>query len=152
MWVWVVRLGPTLIAELKETRMPYLEYVFCERCGDYARLDIDPSATIEAYREEGRQNAAITQQTLVWDYLVYSCGICGNKYRYTFRDIEEKVRNYFSSLSQEYKEYFDEVIEKAEGREVDVLPPVVSATPKEQVEDRTAKVKNRVRDLYTAKN
>ena len=90
--------------------MPYLEYLFCENCGDYAKLDIDPSATIEAYRAEGRENVSIIQPTLIWDYLIYSCGICGNTYKYTYRDVEYKVRIYFSSISQELKDYFDVVI------------------------------------------
>jgi len=131
--------------------MPYMEYLFCDRCGDYARLNIDPDATIRAYREEGREKVAIIQPTMIWDYLVYSCEICGNKYEYTYRDVEEKVRKYFSSLSLEYKEYFDEVIDRAEGRETEILPPIRSAQSTEQVEDKAAKVRSRVKDLYTAK-
>lgn len=131
--------------------MPYMEYLFCERCGDYARLGIDADATIKAYREEGREKIAIVQQTMIWDYLVYYCEICGNKYKYTYRDVEQKVREYFFSLSEEYKEYFDEVIAKADEREGEILPPVRSAHPTEQVEDKVAKVRSRVKDLYTAK-
>jgi len=128
-----------------------MEYLFCERCGDYARLGIDADATIQAYREEGREKIAIVQQTMIWDYLVYHCEICGNKYQYTYRDVEQRVREYFFSLSEEYKEYFDEIIEKAEGREVAMLPPVRTGRSKEQGEDKAAKVRSRVKDLYTAK-
>ncbi len=131
--------------------MPYMEYLFCDRCGDYARLNIDADSTIRAYREEGREKVAIVQPTMIWDYLVYNCEICGNKYQYTYRDVEEKVRKYFSSLSLEYKEYFDEVIDRAEGREADILPPIRPAQPTAQVEDKASKVRSRVKDLYTAK-
>jgi len=126
--------------------MPYLEYLFCERCGDYARLDIDPSATIEAYREDGRENVSIVQPTIIWDYLMYSCSICGNTYKYTYRDVERKVREYFSSLSDEFKEYFDTVVGEGE----DALPPTTQ--PKEKLATNQSRVAERVRDRYTAKN
>ena len=130
--------------------MPYLEYLFCEHCGNYARLDIDPTATIKAYREDGRKSVAIIQPTLIWDYLIYSCGICGNEYRYTYRDVEFKVREYFSSLSDEFKEYFDTVIQNGTNKEVEPTPrprqvPEVFANERD-------KVSQRVRDRYTAKN
>jgi transcription elongation factor Elf1 len=129
--------------------MPYLEYVFCDQCGNHANLDIDPVATIEAYRAEGRENVALVQQTLVWDYLMYSCGICGNTYKYTYRDVERKVRTYFSSLSEEFKEYFDTVIEQASEKE-DPLP-TEPTQPQEKFAERRSRVSERVRDRYTAK-
>ena len=94
--------------------MPYLEYLFCEKCGDYARLDINPNATIDAYNKEGRKSSFINQATLVWDYLIYTCGVCGTDYKYTYRDVEMRVRKYFSSFSEEFKTYLDKVIEKKE--------------------------------------
>ena len=122
--------------------MPYLEYLFCEHCGNYARLDIDSGATIDAYREEGRKNVYILQPTLIWDYPIYYCGICERKYKYTYRDVEHKVREYFSSMSQEFKEYFDKVISKADGGHAESTEPpsrtVISA-------------EERVRGLYTSK-
>jgi Fe-S oxidoreductase len=129
--------------------MPYIEYLFCEHCGDYARLDIDPEATIETYREEGRKQVAILQPILVWDYLIYSCGICGNKYRYTYRDVELRVRKYFSSISEEFKDYFDKAIKVHEDREGN-LP-----TGPEQVQkrpERRSRIAERVKDRYTAKS
>jgi len=129
--------------------MPYLEYLFCERCGDYAKLDIDPEATIEAYRKEGRENVAIVQPTLLWDYLIYSCGICGNKYKYTYRTVERRVREYFSSLSQEFKDYFDEVITR--NGEGEIEAPLPEQKPVVNLDDNYKKVAGRVRELYTAK-
>lgn len=130
--------------------MPYLEYLFCEHCGDYARLEIDPAATIDAYREEGREKVAIVQPTLIWDYLVYTCGICGKTYKYTYRDVERRVREYFSSFSQEFKEYFDEVVAKAGEEMVVPLPP--EERPATRRERRHQKVAGRVRERYTAKS
>ncbi len=130
--------------------MPYLEYLFCEHCGKYARLDIDSAATLEAYREEGRKQVAIVQPTLIWDYLIYSCGICGNKYRYTYRDVELKVREYFSSFSTEFKEYLDAVIPNDEDRKDELSTP--PEQPQAGAAERRVKVEERVRDIYTAKN
>jgi len=130
--------------------MPYLEYLFCERCGDYAKLDIDPGATIEAYRKDGRENVAIVQPTLLWDYLIYSCGICGNKYKYTYRTVERRVREYFSSLSQEYKDYFDAVITR--NGEGEIEAPLPEKKPVINLDDNYKKVAGRVRKLYTAKS
>ena len=129
--------------------MPYLEYVFCERCGNHANLDIDPTATIAAYRQDGRGQVALVQQTLIWDYLMYSCGICGNTYKYTYRDIERKVRTYFSSLSEEFKEYFDAAVKEA-GERVDESPSF-PMQPQERPAERSSRVADRVRDKYTAK-
>lgn len=126
--------------------MPYLEYLFCEQCGDYARLDIDPSATIESYSKDGRENVSIVQPTLVWDYLIYSCGICGHKYKYTYRDVERRVREYFSSLSTEFKDYFDEVIKKSEDHAD--IPPSQASKKEIMVKRNTS---DRIRNLYTAK-
>ncbi len=114
--------------------MPYIEYLFCEHCGDYAKLDIDPTATIESYRAEGRDSVAIVQPTLIWDYLIYSCGICNKRYKYTYRDVELKVRTYFSSISKEYKTYFDAV-----------------AGPEEVPNVQDSKRSERVVSRYTAK-
>ena len=127
--------------------MPYLEYVFCERCGDHAKLDIDPTATISAYRQEGRTQVALVQQTLIWDYLMYSCGICGNTYKYTYRDVERKVREYFSSISEEFKEYFDAVAKGAENKSD--APPDPAA--QERFVQRPSGVAERVKDRYMAK-
>lgn len=95
--------------------MPYLEYLFCENCGNYAKLDLDPASTIEAYNKEGRENSALNQATILWDFLIYSCVICGKQYKYTYRDVEKRVREYFSTLSLEYKDYFDKVKSNSSG-------------------------------------
>jgi hypothetical protein len=128
--------------------MPYIEYLFCERCGDYAQLDIDSTETIKAYRQDDGTQVAISQPLLLWNYLIYSCGICGSKYRYTFRDVERRVREYFSNLSGEYREYFDEVIRRAEEREGSAqLEPISQPLP----EKNKPTAETRVRDRYTAK-
>ena len=129
--------------------MPYLEYLFCEHCGDYAKLDIDMAATINAYREDGREKVAIVQPTLIWDYMVYSCGICGKKHKYTYRDVERRVREYFSSFSQEFKEYFDGVVANAEGEDAAPLPP--EERPVARRDAYYQQVAGRVRERYTAK-
>lgn len=117
--------------------MPYLEYLFCEHCGNHAKLDLDPGATVTAYRKDGRSNVALLQPTMIWDYLIYSCGICKSQFKYNYRDVERRVREYFSSLSNEFKEYFDEVVEQSEN--------LSKTSPHPKVEER-------VRNLYTAKS
>jgi hypothetical protein len=99
--------------------MPYLEYLFCEDCGNYARLDIDPKATIRAYNRDGRTSSFLNQATIIWDYLIYSCPMCNREYKYTYRDVEAKVREYFSSFSSEFKEYFS----KIDSENTEELPP-----------------------------
>jgi hypothetical protein len=133
-----------------EYNMPYIEYLFCEHCGDYAGLDIDPEATIVAYREEGRKKVAIIQPTLIWDYLVYSCGICGNKYRYTYKDVESRVREYFSAMSEEFKEYFDSAITAHEARGKNL--PTGSEQIQQKIPERRSQIAERIKDRYTAKS
>jgi hypothetical protein len=130
--------------------MPYIEYLFCEHCGDYARLDIDSEATIIAYREEGRKKVAIVQPTLIWDYLVYSCGICGSKYKYTYRDVELRVRKYFSSMSEEFKDYFDNAIKDHENRKENSFAG--SEQIQQKIPERRPRIAERVKDRYTVKS
>jgi len=91
--------------------MPYMQYLFCERCGVGFNLDIDYHATLEAYARDGRKGATVSPPTLIWDYLVYSCEGCKTKYKYTYAEVEGRVREHFSSLSKQYKVYFDELAE-----------------------------------------
>jgi hypothetical protein len=91
--------------------MPYLQFLFCERCGPPSNLDIDSGATISEYIKEGRSSSFINPATVVWDYLIYSCSICRASYKYTYPDVERRTREYFSSLSKEYKDYFDALAE-----------------------------------------
>ncbi|MBD3260712.1 MAG: hypothetical protein GF334_03410 [Candidatus Altiarchaeales archaeon] len=72
-------------------------------------MDIDEEATLRSYIEDGRRSkdVFINPATLVWDYLVYRCTICGRSSKYKFRDIEKKVREHFSSLGEEYRDYFE---------------------------------------------
>jgi hypothetical protein len=59
--------------------------------------------------------------------------------------VERRVREYFSSLSQEFKEYFDKVIDQHEKREQgNVQSPTLDA-----LRDKRAKAEDRIRDLYT---
>ena len=91
--------------------MPYMQYVFCEKCGVGFNLDIDYHATLEAYMRDGRKEVTINPPTLIWDYLIYACEGCKTRYKYTYPDVERKVRDHFSSLSIQYKDYFDELSE-----------------------------------------
>lgn len=127
--------------------MPYLEYLFCEHCGNYANLDLDWGATIDAYNADGRKSSFINQATIIWDYLVYTCGICGRSYRYTYRDVERRVREYFSSFSTEFKEYLDKTIDAAKAGEVEPAPPELTRI----VAKRESRAGQRVRNLYTVK-
>lgn len=89
--------------------MPYLEFVKCEKCG--RDMDIDHGATIRAYYDEGRpdKDNFINPATIIWDYLVYSCYHCGSAHKYTFRDIELKVREHFSLMSEKHQEIFEKL-------------------------------------------
>lgn len=103
--------------------MPYLEFVKCEKCG--RDMDIDHGATINAYHNEGRpeKDVFINPATIVWDYLIYACYTCGTQHKYTFRDIERRVREYFSVQSEKMREIFDklDVIDHDAGGRV-ILP------------------------------
>lgn len=89
--------------------MPYLNYLYCEKCGEATSLDLDFLGTIEAYKKEGKKDVFINQQTIIWDYLVYVCWRCNSKYKYTYRDVERRVREYFCTLSERHKKYFEEL-------------------------------------------
>lgn len=89
--------------------MPYLNYLNCESCGDHFSLDLDYVGTLESYIQDGRQTAQMNQPTIIWDYLIYSCANCKKQYRYTYRDVERRVREHFSGLSRKYEQYFSEV-------------------------------------------
>lgn len=91
--------------------MPYLQYLFCEKCGEGHQLDLDYIGTLEAYAQEGRVPAIINTPTLVWDYLIYSCGSCATSFKYTIRDVERRVREHLSAISAKYKDYLDELTE-----------------------------------------
>lgn len=92
--------------------MPYLQYLFCEKCGEKGNLDIDFLSTIQAYQEEGRKSAFINQSTMIWDYIIYTCYQCGEKYKYTYQEVEKRVREYFCSLSEEHKAYYTALAEQ----------------------------------------
>jgi hypothetical protein len=96
--------------------MPYLQFLFCEKCGDHHNLDVDPVATINSYIEEGRKSTSINPATIVWDYLVYSCSYCKAKYRYGYRDVEKRVREYLSSLGSQYKAKIDHLVKTVDQR------------------------------------
>lgn len=91
--------------------MPYMQYLFCERCGQGANLDLDFHGTIEAYLEDGRSNPSINPATMVWDYMIYRCTNCGTRFKYTYREVESSVRAYLSSISLKFKAYLEELDE-----------------------------------------
>ena len=98
--------------------MPFANYLFCERCGPPVRVDINFIATINSYVQDGRMGAMIDERVLIWDYLVYSCEQCRAEYRYTFRDVEQRVREYFAHFVESQREYLLAVID-AQGEEED---------------------------------
>lgn len=93
--------------------MPYLFYLFCDDCGEGFNLDIDVVSTLEAYQEdEGRKITYLTQSTVIWDYIIYSCTGCPRKYKYTYKDVERKVREHFCSLSERHRGYYEALAEQ----------------------------------------
>ena len=88
--------------------MPYMSYLFCEHCGPTNELDIDYQGTINAYIDAGKSPASINPPTLIWDFLIYRCNRCQSSFKYTYRDVESRVREYLVELSDKYKMYFDE--------------------------------------------
>jgi len=94
--------------------MPYLTFLFCEDCKNNTNLDLDFFGTIDAYKKEGRKSAFINQYTAIWDYLIYSCHTCGRQYRYTYKDVEHRVREYFCALSARHKEIYEALAKKQE--------------------------------------
>jgi len=96
--------------------MPYLQFLFCDKCGAPFRLELDPAATIDAYIAEDRDNTFINAVTIVWDYLVYSCDRCKTKYKYGYRDVERKVREYLSAQGPELKKRLDTLADSVDAR------------------------------------
>ncbi len=94
--------------------MPYLNYLFCEECKGFEKLDLDFFATLETYKKEGRKSVFINEKTIIWDYLVYVCYNCKVKYKYTYKDVERRVREYFCALSGKHKEIFEALAKKQE--------------------------------------
>lgn len=92
--------------------MPYLQYLFCEKCGQSGKLDIDFVRTIQAYQDEGRKSSFINQSTMIWDYIIYTCYRCDASYKYTYEDVERRVREHFCSLSDEHKAYYTALAEQ----------------------------------------
>jgi hypothetical protein len=92
--------------------MPYLAYLFCEKCGEGFSLDIDFGGTLEAYQKEGRKSTFVNQRTMLWDYIIYYCYRCEARYKYTYKDVERRVREYFCSLSEKHREYFEDLAER----------------------------------------
>jgi hypothetical protein len=95
-------------------------------------VDIDYQGTINEYIKDGKKPAAINPPTLVWDYLIYYCPRCQARFKYTYRDVEYRVRQYFMELSDKYREYFEakEEYDIDEDREISrntqISPPTAS--------------------------
>ena len=71
--------------------------------------------TVGAIQNKGDEMKA-TKQTK-------RCARCGKTFKYTYRDIEMLVREYFSNLSEKYKERLDEIIEgHVNAQKVEVKP------------------------------
>jgi len=91
--------------------MPYTNYLFCEKCGPPANVVLDYINTINEYIKDGRKNTSIDDRNLMWDYLVYKCPRCGKQYKYTFQDVELRVRTYFASQAANQVEFLESVAE-----------------------------------------
>ncbi len=119
--------------------MPYLGYAFCENCGNPCNLDIDEGDTISEYIKEGREKVFLNPATVAWDYLVYSCPCCKEKFKYTYKDIESRVRNYFFSLSEDYKKYFEELEEAGDVTTLESLKRKATGDVAKRVDERYSK-------------
>jgi len=119
--------------------MPYLGFVFCESCGKPCALDISEGDTLSAYIKEGRKSAFLNQANMVWDYIIYTCPCCSGKFKYTYKDIEAMVRNYFSSISQDYKEYFEELEEAGDVTTLEALKRKANVNVAKRVDERYSK-------------
>jgi len=119
--------------------MPYLSYAFCENCGKPCTLEIEEGDTLSRYIKEGREKAFLNPATVVWDYLIYSCACCGGKFKYTYKDIESLVRNYFSSLGEEYKKYFEELEEAGDVTTLEALKRKATGDVAKRVDERYSK-------------
>ena len=122
--------------------MPYVEYLFCEKCGPMKNLDIDYQGTINQYIADGKTPATINPPTLVWDYLVYYCPRCQTRFKYTYRDVEFRVRTYFMELSEKYRKYFEEKGDYEDSEDVHISKTI-------EVSNDTYQ---RVHHLYTKKD
>jgi len=94
--------------------MPYLDYLVCEKCGMAGRLDVDFVHTIQSYQKDGRKSSFINQATMIWDYIIYTCYQCNTRYRYTYQDVERRVREYFCSLSEEHLVRYQALMDQRE--------------------------------------
>ncbi|MEE8323476.1 MAG: hypothetical protein V3R57_07635 [Candidatus Bathyarchaeia archaeon] len=126
--------------------MPYANYLYCEKCGEGTNLDIDYISTIEAYQKEGRKSAFINEKTIIWDYLIYACYGCGGTYKYTYRDVERLVREYFYTVSDKHKEHFEKLGEQWESEE-----QRLKAGKENEPEPCDAVRTKRLRDYYVNK-
>ncbi len=126
--------------------MPYLNYLYCEKCGETATLDLDFIGTVEAYHADGRKSAFINQKTMIWDYLVYVCWKCNSRYKYTYRDVEKRVREYFCTLSERHREHFEEL-----GRQFELQEKNVEAQEEAKENNSKPDPAIRVRERYTHK-
>lgn len=90
--------------------MPYLEHLYCDSCGHPFNLDVDYEATLGAYQKDKRPNPAVNSATIIWDYMIYSCSKCKKEYKFTFRDVEKRVREFLGTLGAKYDSYMEELI------------------------------------------
>lgn len=116
--------------------MPYTEFLFCESCGPTANLDIDHVGTITQYIREGRNDNFINPGTLIWDYLIYFCPVCAQRYKYTYKDVERRVREYFSEKSAEHKLIFDNYIKWHHSNGPVEENPWIKPTTPERIKNR----------------
>ena len=120
--------------------MPYINYLFCEECGFPANLDIDQVGTVQSYINEGRKGAHLENSELIWDYLLYRCPFCGKTYKYTYIDVERRVREHLSSLSVAQAEQLEEVARVQSGQQ--------ERLSGQYFVERSERISKRLRDMY----
>lgn len=97
--------------------MPYANYLFCEHCGFPARLDLNYIKTIEAYNADGRSSSTLDDRLLIWDYIIYSCAYCHKDHKYTYKDVERRVREFLCSVSKKQEDLINKLAEAHESEE-----------------------------------
>jgi hypothetical protein len=71
----------------------------CESCG--GSLNYSNNGTVEAYTSSATfdiDNIENIVDGIIAEYLVFECSVCGDKYRYTFKEIEKIARKELSRM------------------------------------------------------
>ena len=77
-----------------------LNNIKCENCNRIA-LELDKDSTIDLYNDINNisfENKDIIIDSVLSEYLVFYCAACGEKFKYTYRDIDFMLRNNLNEL------------------------------------------------------